>query len=281
VQIIVNALPVADIESARRREDVLRELNLFPLWQLRSLPVTNSAPEVPPVSEVPTAAAGLQPGQAAIGEIPQTEIGKLNWPEINWPELKQLVHDCTACRLRAGCKQTVFGMGDENADWLFVGSWPTEDDDEKGEPFAGQAGQLLDNMLAAIKLKRGANVYFANVVKCSGSITHGPQADEIAQCLPYLARQIQLIQPKIIVALGHAAATALLGEDREWSSLPGKVHEYRVAKDSSQQAIPLVITHHPAALLITPLNKAQTWRDLCLARDTMLCLAQDKIQGFN
>ena len=260
----MNALPVTDVESARRREDVLRELNLFPLWQLRRVPAATNAPEA-----VAVAKAGLRPEQAVADEMPHDDIGNLGWQE-----LKKLVRDCTACKLRAGCTQTVFGAGDENADWLFVGSWPSEDDDAKGEPFAGQAGQLLDNMLAAIKLKRGVNVYLANVVKCSGSIKHSPQADEIAQCAPYLARQIELIQPRIIVALGHAAATALLREDYEWNSLLGKVHGYRgFAKESLQQAIPLIITHHPAALLLTPLNKAQTWRDLCLARDTML--------GFN
>lgn len=264
----MNALPVSDAESARRREDVLRELNLYPLWQLRNVPVTTNVPEVPAVA---VAAAELRAEQTVVSEVPHADIGSLNWPE-----LKKRVQDCTACKLRAGCTQTVFGTGDENADWLFVGSWPSEDDDAKGEPFAGPAGQLLDNMLAAIKLQRGVNVYLANVVKCSGSIKHSPQADEIAQCSPYLARQIQLIQPKMIVALGHAAATALLGEDREWSSLLGKVHDYRESsKVGLQQSIPLVVTHHPAALLLTPLNKAQTWRDLCLARDTMPCPVSD------
>ena len=268
----MNALAVSDVESARRREDILRELNLYPLWQLRSVPSTQNAPE----AAVPGATVALQVEQTGVSEVRYTDCGNLNWQE-----LKQRVQGCTACKLRAGCRQTVFGMGDENADWLFVGSWPTEDDDAKGEPFAGQAGQLLDNMLAAIKLKRGVNVYLANVVKCSGAIKHGPEAEEIAHCSPYLARQIQLMQPKIIVALGHAAATALLGEEREWSSLLDKVHEYRgFAKDSSPQAIPLVITHHPAALLLTPLNKAQTWRDLCLAQDKMRCLARDTKQDI-
>lgn len=264
----MNATPVSDAESARRKEDVLRELNLYPLWQLR-MPVTAVAPETfaPVVSDI----AELNVEQAVVTEIPHVDIANLNWAE-----LKKQVKNCNACALRAGCLQTVFGMGDENADWLFVGSWPTEDDETTGEPFAGQAGQLLDNMLSAIQLKRGSNVYLANVVKCCGAIKRGPQADEIAQCSPYLTRQIQLIQPKMIVALGHAAATGLLGEDREWNSLLGKVHEFRgFAKDhenpknSSQHAIPLIITHHPAALLLSPLNKAQTWRDLCLARDTM------------
>lgn len=267
----MNAIPETDAESARRKEDVLRELNLYPLWRRRSVPATSNAPEITPApaakvtAPVVIAAAKLHAEQTVVAEIPPVDIASLDWPA-----LKMRVQGCSACGLRAGCKQTVFGSGDEHADWLFVGSWPTEDDEASGEPFAGQAGQLLDNMLAAIQLKRGSNVYLANVVKCSGSIKRAPQADEIALCSPYLARQIQLLQPKIMVALGHAAATALLGEDREWNSLPGSVHSYRgFAKDRAQAAIPLIITHHPAALLLTPLNKAQTWRDLCLARDTM------------
>jgi uracil-DNA glycosylase len=273
----VNAISETDAESARRKEDVLRELNLYPLWRLRSgsLPVAANLPgntNASATANAPVAAAtatvAMREVQAVVSDLPQTDTDTLAWPE-----LKKRVQACTACTLRAGCTQTVFGTGDEDADWLFVGSWPTEDDEARGEPFAGQAGQLLDNMLAAIKLKRGSNVYLANVVKCSGSIKRGPQADEIAQCLPYLARQIQLLQPKMIVALGHAAATALLGEDREWGSLLGSVHGYRgLEKDSSQAAVPLVIMHHPAALLLAPLNKAQTWRDLCLARDTMRSL---------
>jgi len=217
--------------------------------------------------------------QATASAPPQVAPTRIDICNLGWPELKKRVKTCHACKLRAGCLQTVFGMGDENADWLFVGSWPTEDDETSGEAFAGQAGQLLDNMLAAIRLKRGSNVYLANVVKCCGSITRGPKADEIAQCTPYLTRQIELIKPKIIVALGHAAATALLGEDREWNSLLGKIHDFHgfskdpdATKESLQPTIPLIITHHPAALLLTPLNKAQTWKDLCLARDTMLRL---------
>lgn len=262
----MNSMPVSDVESARRREDVLRELNLYPLWQRRVPAVTEVPAARPAVAAEPVPVLRAEPASA---NEPQADIAT-SLATLGWPELKQRVQGCSACKLRAGCMQTVFGMGDEKADWLFVGSWPTEDDEAKGEPFAGQAGQLLDNMLSAIQLKRENNVYLANVVKCCGAIKRGPQADEIAQCAPYLARQIQLLQPKIIVALGHAAATGLLGEDREWNSLLGKVHEFRgFAKDGAQQAIPLVITHHPAALLLSPQNKAQTWRDLCLARDSM------------
>lgn len=254
--------PVTDIESNRRREDVLRELNLYPLWTLRTAP---EAVRLAEPSSISLPKVNSVQARNTVEEIPLDDIGVLDWSD-----LKKRVKGCTACKLRAGCMQTVFGTGDESAGWLFVGSWPTEDDETSGEPFAGQAGQLLDNMLAAIKLKRNTNVYLANVVKCSGSIVRGPQPEEIAQCSPYLLRQITLLQPKIIVALGHAAATALLGEDREWDSLLGKVHGFcGFSKDKMQTTIPLIVTHHPAALLLTPVYKAQTWRDLCLARDTM------------
>lgn len=265
----MNALPITNEDSARRREDVLRELNLYPLWQLRHKTVRTHDTEVAEEIEPALHEVKIKP-EVKPEKVEHTQSLPPDISQLTWAQLKKQVKGCHACKLRAGCLQTVFGMGDENADWLFVGSWPTEDDETTGEPFAGAAGQLLDNMLAAIKLKRGENVYLANVVKCSGSIVRGPQADEIAQCAPYLSRQIQLLQPKIIVALGHAAATSLLGEDREWQSLLGRVHDYAArTKDGSARVIPLIITHHPAALMLTPLNKAQTWQDLCLASDTM------------
>ncbi len=177
--------------------------------------------------------------------------------KLPWPELKVMVRDCTDCRLRAGCTQTVFGVGDEKAEWLFIGEGPGADEDAKGEPFVGQAGKLLDNMLLAIKLKRGNNVYIANIVKCRPPNNRTPEADEIATCIPYLHRQIALIQPKIIVALGKTAATSLLGRDATLGSLRGNVHDY--------QGIPLIITYHPAYLLRTPPDKAKAWEDLRLA----------------
>ena len=180
---------------------------------------------------------------------------------LEWPELKQMVRDCTACKLRAGCTQTVFGVGDEHAGWLFVGEGPGADEDAQGEPFVGQAGRLLDNILLAIKLKRGKNVYIANIVKCRPPGNRNPDAEEIAQCLPYLLRQIELIKPKLIVALGKTASTALLGKDAPLGSLRGKVHDFN--------GIPLVVTYHPAYLLRSPSEKAKTWQDLCLAVDTM------------
>ena len=188
-------------------------------------------------------------------------IAALHPSYANWDELKVAVKNCALCKLRAGCTQTVFGVGDEKADWLFVGEGPGADEDIKGEPFVGQAGKLLDNMLAAVKLKRGVNVYIANVVKCRPPGNPTPEADEIAQCMPYLARQIQLIQPKLIIALGKTAAASLLGRDATLASLRGKTHDY--------QGIPLVVTYHPAYLLRSPMEKAKAWQDFCLAIKTM------------
>ena len=169
-------------------------------------------------------------------------------------------HRLKLCKLRAGCTQTFLGVGDEKADWLFVGEGPGADEDAQGEPFVGQAGKLLDNMLMAIKLKRGTQVYIGNIVKCRPPGNRTPEAGEIATCLPFLHRQIALIQPKIIVALGKTAATALLGKEATLASLRGRLHDYH--------GIPLVITYHPAYLLRTPTDKAKTWQDLCLAVKT-------------
>ncbi|MDD5056242.1 MAG: uracil-DNA glycosylase [Sideroxydans sp.] len=244
-----------------RDEEILRELKLYPLWVRRDLPVEASRmgggaadthQESPAVAELVSGAVEAQ--QTAMG------IASLN-PSCSWLELKQKVRDCTACQLRAGCTQTVFGVGDEKAEWLFVGEGPGADEDARGEPFVGQAGKLLDNMLAAIKLKRGANVYIANIVKCRPPDNRNPEADEIAACLPYLQQQIALIKPKLIVALGKVAATSLLGRDATLGSLRGTVHDFH--------GTPLIVTYHPAYLLRSPAEKAKAWQDLCFAVQQM------------
>ena len=258
---------------------MLRELNLYPQWVRRSHNVSVAEAPVPaPIAgdvEAVAAATVIEPASRLGGGEADTQrsamgIVALNpsyesspsdrgdgIANLNWSELKQQVRDCTACKLRAGCTQTVLGVGDEKADWLFVGEGPGADEDARGEPFVGQAGKLLDNMLMAIKLKRGKNVYIANIVKCRPPGNRTPEADEIATCLPYLERQIALIQPKLIVALGKVASNALLGRDATIASLRGKLHDYH--------GIPLIVTYHPAYLLRTPSEKAKAWQDLCLA----------------
>ena len=180
---------------------------------------------------------------------------------MDWVQLKQSVAACTACPLHKSRNKTVFGVGDEHAEWLFVGEGPGADEDLKGEPFVGQAGKLLDNMLAAIGLKRGANVYIANVVKSRPPGNRNPEPLEVAQCEPYLHRQIELIKPKLIVALGKIAAVNLLHREASVASLRGKVHAYR--------GTPMIVTYHPAYLLRSLPEKAKAWTDLCFAVETM------------
>ncbi len=232
-----------------RDENVLRELNLYPLWVRRDVPAI--VKEILPTAQAVDAPQSLPLHGGGGGQV----------VELDWPTLKQQVLNCAACTLRAGCTQTVFGAGDESAEWLFVGEGPGEDEDAQGEPFVGQAGKLLDNMLAAIKLKRGSNVYIANVIKCHPPENRPPHVDEVAQCVPYLQRQIALIKPKLIVALGKTAATALLGKEAALANLRGTTHDYH--------GIPLIITYHPAYLLRMPAEKAHAWDDLRLAVDTM------------
>jgi len=198
---------------------------------------------------------------------------------LGFEDLRARAQVCQACRLCETRKKVVFGVGDPRADWLFVGEGPGANEDEQGEPFVGQAGKLLDNMLRALGLQRDNNVFIANVVKCRPPGNRDPLPDEIAACEGYLQRQIALIQPKVIVALGRFAAQALLRSDATIGALrrinaaehrggpaesgnaiaPQRVHHY--------EGVPVVVTYHPAYLLRTPSDKAKVWEDLCRARD--------------
>jgi DNA polymerase len=184
---------------------------------------------------------------------------------MNWEELKAEVAGCVKCGLCKKRTNTVFGVGDEKAKWLFIGEGPGRSEDARGEPFVGPAGKLLDNMLAALGLRRGDNAYIANIVKCRPTDPSGkdrpPTPEETASCIPYLLRQIALIQPTVIVALGKTAALSLLGLDPATpvSSLRGKPHRYA--------DLPLIVTYHPAYLLRTPGDKRKAWADLCMAKD--------------
>ena len=174
-----------------------------------------------------------------------------------WQALEAKVQNCTLCRLHETRTQTVFGVGDKNADWLFVGEGPGEQEDLKGEPFVGPAGKLLDEMLRALGLSRLKNVYIANAVKCRPPQNRTPKLDEMETCLPYLLEQVRLIEPNIIVALGKTAALGLLKRDEALAKLRGNVHTF--------EGIPLVITYHPAYLLRSPAEKKKSWDDLQLA----------------
>lgn len=182
----------------------------------------------------------------------------------DWDGLRALVAGCAACGLCKQRKQAVFGVGAQSGPWLFVGEGPGADEDEQGEPFVGQAGKLLDSMLAAIGCRRGEDTYIANVVKCRPPGNRTPTPEEAAACAPFLDRQIELIAPKLIVALGKSAVIRLLATDAAVASLRGKVHRYR--------DIPVVVTYHPAYLLRSLHEKAKAWEDLVLARRTLRSL---------
>jgi uracil-DNA glycosylase len=191
---------------------------------------------------------------------------------MEWPQLQKAVAECTACGLCRGRKNTVFGVGDSKAKWLFIGEGPGRNEDIQGEPFVGPAGKLLDNILLAMGLARGENAYIANIVKCRPTDENGrdrpPAADEVAACLPYLQRQIELIQPAVLVALGKTAALSLLGLDpgTPVSKLRGSVHRYADR--------PLIVTYHPAYLLRQLADKGKVWSDLCLAMSTYANIAE-------
>ncbi|WP_250499319.1 uracil-DNA glycosylase family protein [Caballeronia sp. GAWG1-5s-s] len=179
---------------------------------------------------------------------------------LDWTALEDRVTGCELCRLCERRTNAVFGVGDREADWMLIGEAPGENEDKQGEPFVGQAGKLLDNMLHALGLSRESNVYIANVIKCRPPGNRNPELDEVARCEPYLQRQVELVKPKIIVALGRFAAQSLLKSEASIASLRGRVHEYR--------GVPVVVTYHPAYLLRSLPDKAKAWADLCLARKT-------------
>ena len=184
---------------------------------------------------------------------------------LDWPALREAVSQCTACALSQGRQQTVFGSGHLQARWMVVGEAPGEQEDLSGLPFVGAAGQLLDRMLAALQLTRAEDgpqgpdqrVYIANTLKCRPPRNRNPLAEESAQCEPFLVRQVELLQPRIILAMGRFAVQSLLQTDEPIGRLRGRVHQY--------QGVPLVVTYHPAYLLRNLLDKAKAWEDLCLA----------------
>ncbi|MEX3629566.1 MAG: uracil-DNA glycosylase [Burkholderia sp.] len=180
--------------------------------------------------------------------------------DLGWDELEARVAECQRCRLCEKRTQTVFGVGNREADWMLVGEAPGENEDKQGEPFVGQAGKLLDSMLQALSFERSNNVYIANVIKCRPPGNRNPEPDEVARCEPYLQRQVALVKPKLIVALGRFAAQTLLKSDGSIASMRGRVHQY--------EGVPVIVSYHPAYLLRSLPDKSKAWADLCLARDT-------------
>lgn len=271
------------------RARLIGEMGLGPVWRLRTpaarqaggavvpanlsgdavaepfiaatpLATSTSGPLVPAVS---AETAGARARGADSGIPIETADGRAS---MDWQALQQAVANCTRCGLCASRNNTVFGAGDAQAEWLFIGEGPGRNEDREGEPFVGPAGKLLNNMMAAMGLQRGKNAFIANIVKCRPTDAAGrdrpPSPEEVAACLPFLQRQIALIKPRVLVALGKTAAVSLLGLDLETSlaSLRGRPHSY--------MGLPLIVTYHPAYLLRAPEDKAKSWRDLCMALAT-------------
>jgi uracil-DNA glycosylase len=185
---------------------------------------------------------------------------------MEWSALRSAVKNCTACTLCSHRQQTVFGVGHEQAHCMVVGEAPGEQEDVQGEPFVGKSGQLLDNMLRAIGLSRvpagpHQQVYIANTVKCRPPSNRNPDAAELAQCAPYLLRQVALVKPRVILAMGRFAVQSLLRSTEPLGRLRGRLHAF--------EGVPLVVTYHPAYLLRNPEDKARAWSDLCLARSVL------------
>jgi DNA polymerase len=251
------------------RNQMLDEMGLSPLWILREQPALVRGELKASASGIsPAAMPGPKPAPSVETKSSLVESGPERAQHIaclGWDQLRQSIADCRACGLCAQRKQTVPGVGDERAGWLFIGEGPGAEEDARGEPFVGVAGKLLDAMLAAIELKRGEDVYIANAVKCRPPGNRTPEAAEMAACAPYLKRQIALIEPRLIVLLGRAAVHALLGDQGSLSSLRGKSLAYR----DREKEIPVIVTYHPAYLLRTLPDKAKAWEDLCRARTLM------------
>jgi uracil-DNA glycosylase family 4 len=268
-----------------RQVAMLREMGVQHFWPLTPEPAASVTPvaeavqvvarevavaaseSVPAASRprvlvAPPAPAAAQP-VATLGHRPE------GTDTMGWFDLRQAVTGCEACGLCKGRRQTVFGVGNEQAQWMLVGEAPGEQEDRQGEPFVGRAGQLLDRMLTAVGLTRAEaepaqQVYIANVIKCRPPGNRNPLPEEVAQCEPYLIRQVQLVQPKVILAMGRFAVQSILRSSEPIGKLRGKVHAY--------QGVPVVVTYHPAYLLRNPADKALAWDDLCLARELMATL---------
>jgi uracil-DNA glycosylase len=266
--------PEPQLERAPAPTSVAKEDQKQPLAGIKSAPIAieNRANSTSPKVSAPIVRADTPRVPRASGI-----------DQMSWPALQQAVQTCQACALCESRKKTVFGVGqppsDElqapTIDWLIVGEAPGEHEDTQGEPFVGQAGKLLDNMLAAMKvgkdgagLSRSEGVYIANVLKCRPPSNRNPSADEVAMCEPYLARQIELLRPKIIVAMGKFAIQSLTGSNDPVGKLRGRVH---TLKHATYQA-PVIVTYHPAYLLRNLPDKAKAWADLLLALHTYSAL---------
>ncbi|MDP4302308.1 uracil-DNA glycosylase [Leptothrix discophora] len=224
-----------------------------------STPVVATPAVAAPVVWVPEAARGASPID------PSSPVATMGWEA-----LAEAVAGCRACELCDSRRNTVFGVGNRQARWMLIGEAPGENEDRTGQPFVGDAGQLLDNMLRATGLTRAdgggeEQVYIANVLKCRPPRNRNPEPHEVERCEPYLKRQVELVQPRLILALGRFAVQSILRSAEPIGRLRGKVHQYH--------GVPVVVTYHPGYLLRNPVDKSRVWEDLCLAREVMEGLA--------
>ena len=180
--------------------------------------------------------------------------------ESDWPMIESQVSNCKKCSLHKGRNNTVFGDGNRNSDWFFIGEAPGKDEDLQGKPFVGRAGRLLSEVIFSMGLSR-EDVFIANILKCRPPDNRDPMPEEVQQCFPYLEKQIELVKPKIIVAVGRIAAHSLLGTDLPMGKLRGKIHGFGTSE------IPTLIIYHPAYLLRSPSQKKKVWEDLQLVND--------------
>lgn len=245
----------------QRRKEIMHELGLMPIWRKKQERISVS----------------IDTNMRSTADIDVLNSHRLDRTRkilnLDWPQLKAEVESCHACSLSQTRLRTVFGIGDEQAHWLFIGEGPGAREDELGEPFVGQAGKLLDSMLAAIQLKRGHDVYITNIVKCRPPNNRNPEFNEAEQCRPYLERQITLIKPKLIIALGKVAAQNLLTTNDSITNLRGRLHSYL--------GTPLIVTYHPAYLLRSLMDKSKAWEDLCFAKATMESLTVSSVLSID
>lgn len=250
--------------DARRRNRYLEAIGID-VWVPRRGNVT-VLPEPVAVADAPAATGSAPRAVAQLAPAdPQPVPGDM---ATRWAALRTEVMGCTRCALHTTRTQGVFGVGYQQADWLVIGEAPGAEEDRKGEPFVGRAGQLLDAMLRAIGLSRTSNVYIANVLKSRPPGNRDPRPEEVAACLPYLLRQIELLKPRLMLAVGRIAAQNLLSTDLPLGRLRGKVHHF------GELNTPLVVTYHPAYLLRNPADKRKAWEDLKFARSVFRQLTE-------
>ncbi|MDM4766717.1 uracil-DNA glycosylase [Pelomonas sp. SE-A7] len=251
------------------RQRAMLEAMGYKVWAAPAVEPVALVEERPAPAPAPRVAAPVPAVQAVATALPQRVAVASARPEIaqlDWQGLQQSVAACRNCGLCESRQQTVFGVGHPQAEWMIVGEAPGEQEDRQGEPFVGVAGQLLDNMLRAVGLTRAEaeparQVFIANTLKCRPPRNRNPEPEELAACQPYLDRQIELVRPRIILALGRFAVQALLGSNEALGRLRGQVHRY--------QGIPVIVSYHPAYLLRNLTDKARAWEDLCLAKATL------------